>query len=124
MVVHGETVNRRPRRFRVRAGVLALTATLIIAALGGSTWWSGTATVAWAADSGNGSARTNVTFDVVPAQPSTTPTTPAPPPSSGGALPVTGGSPDLVALVGLGLMLLLAGGVSVAAIHRRVRHRS
>ncbi|MEU8211109.1 LPXTG cell wall anchor domain-containing protein [Micromonospora sp. NPDC049044] len=70
------------------------------------------------------SADTGVTFEILPASPTPTPTqppptptptqpTPAPPqptPSHGGGLPVTGSGGSTLLLIGLGVTLLIVGG--------------
>jgi hypothetical protein len=76
------------------------------------------------------SARTNVTFEVVPAQPTGSPTSgpsptggptsgPTPGPSpTGGNLPVTGSGPLPGWLLALGAVLVLGGGLLVTLVRR------
>ncbi|MGC4811375.1 LPXTG cell wall anchor domain-containing protein [Micromonospora sp. DT228] len=76
------------------------------------------------------SADTGVTFEILPASPTPTPTQPAPPtptptqpappttappqptPSHGGHLPVTGSGGSTLLLLGLGVILLIVGGLA------------
>ncbi|MFG2048561.1 LPXTG cell wall anchor domain-containing protein [Micromonospora sp. NPDC048935] len=70
------------------------------------------------------SADTGVTFEILPASPTPTPTQPAPPtptrPTSAppqptpshGQLPVTGSGGSTLLLIGLGVLLLLVGGLA------------
>lgn len=73
------------------------------------------------------SADTGVTFEILPASPTPTPTQPGPPtptptqptpappqptPSHGGQLPVTGSGGSTLLLTGLGVTLLIVGGLA------------
>ncbi|RLP85050.1 MULTISPECIES: LPXTG cell wall anchor domain-containing protein [unclassified Micromonospora] len=87
-------------------GVLAFTAGLGLAMPPAPTTAPTIASAAVRAEPPGG---TGVTFEVVPASPTTTPTPPTPTPSHGGQLPVTGFNGSVPLLAGLGATLLILG---------------